>query len=134
MGRTAVVQDSTSVSARVSTGRKLWKRAVTTSFFVAKDAKSCTAGSARTFMTPILALRGRMAKFEVVKANPGKHAHRAHIRVESEAWKESYPFPKQRGGVKASTGTHLRGPLRRCSFEVLYENVHRTVNVPVDDR
>jgi len=108
MGRTAVVQDSTGVSARVSTGRKLWKRAVTTSFFVAKDAKSCTAGSARTFMTPILALRGRMAKFEVVKANPGKYAHRAHIRVESEAWKESYPFPKQNVVVRASTGTHLR--------------------------
>ena len=34
-------------------------------------------------------------KFEVVEANPEKHAHRAHIRAESEAWKESYPFPKQ---------------------------------------
>ena len=47
-------------------------------------------------------------KFEVVGANPEKHAHRTHIRVESEAWKESYPFPKQNVVVRASTGTHLR--------------------------
>ena len=65
-------------------------------FLRGKGSKGLHSGISKDFYDTNTGIERKDGqKFEVVEANPEKHAHRAHIRAESEAWKESYPFPKQ---------------------------------------